>query len=329
MVIILRTRIKPPKIRSGARVLLIAPSSYPVYPEMNLSMGVEILRKYGFNIVFGDSVRYALRKWYLSAPEEVRVRDLIEGFRREDIDVIWCVRGGAGGLRLLDYIDYDLIARNPKPLIGFSDITALQNALYSRTGLISIHGEMIATTPKLGDEIGLERFKRNLEMVIKILQGETLELRHPEDGAFPKTINPGKTSGEIVGGNLILFTLVQGTPYRVNTENKIVFLEDIREDAWRIDNYLTTLALGEHLQKASGVIFGEFPEPEAKTPTPSIEEVIIDRARRYIKTPSFLNFPCCHGGDEHGHYVYPLAIGSRITMDADEGVVYMEEPAVE
>ncbi|MEM0283706.1 MAG: LD-carboxypeptidase [Sulfolobales archaeon] len=329
MVIILRTRIKPPKIRSGARVLLIAPSSYPVYPEMNLSMGVEILRKYGFNIVFGDSVRYALRKWYLSAPEEVRVRDLIEGFRREDIDVIWCVRGGAGGLRLLDYIDYDLIARNPKPLIGFSDITALQNALYSRTGLISIHGEMIATTPKLGDEIGLERFKRNLEMVIKILQGETLELRHPEDGAFPKTINPGKTSGEIVGGNLILFTLVQGTPYRVNTENKIVFLEDIREDAWRIDNYLTTLALGEHLQKASGVIFGEFPEPEAKTPAPSIEEVIIDRARRYIKTPSFLNFPCCHGGDEHGHYVYPLAIGSRITMDADEGVVYMEEPAVE
>ncbi|MEM1649414.1 MAG: LD-carboxypeptidase [Sulfolobales archaeon] len=329
MVIILRTRIKPPKIRSGARVLLIAPSSYPVYPEMNLSMGVEILRKYGFNIVFGDSVRYALRKWYLSAPEEVRVRDLIEGFRREDIDVIWCVRGGAGGLRLLDYIDYDLIARNPKPLIGFSDITALQNALYSRTGLISIHGEMIATTPKLGDEIGLERFKRNLEMVIKILQGETLELRHPEDGAFPKTINPGKTSGEIVGGNLILFTLVQGTPYRVNTENKIVFLEDIREDAWRIDNYLTTLALGEHLQKASGVIFGEFPEPEARTPAPSIEEVIIDRARRYIKTPSFLNFPCCHGGDEHGHYVYPLAIGSRITMDADEGVVYMEEPAVE
>ncbi|MEM0260980.1 MAG: LD-carboxypeptidase [Sulfolobales archaeon] len=329
MVIILRTRIKPPKIRSGARVLLIAPSSYPVYPEMNLSMGVEILRKYGFNIVFGDSVRYALRKWYLSAPEEVRVRDLIEGFRREDIDVIWCVRGGAGGLRLLDYIDYDLIARNPKPLIGFSDITALQNALYSRTGLISIHGEMIATTPKLGDEIGLERFKRNLEMVIKILQGETLELRHPEDGAFPKTINPGKTSGEIVGGNLILFTLIQGTPYRVNTENKIVFLEDIREDAWRIDNYLTTLALGEHLQKASGVIFGEFPEPEAKTPAPSIEEVIIDRARRYIKTPSFLNFPCCHGGDEHGHYVYPLAIGSRITMDADEGVVYMEEPAVE
>ena len=325
----MRTRIKPPRIKPGSRILLVAPSSYPVYPGMNLSMGIEILRKYGFNIVLGDSVKYAMRRWYLSAPEEVRIKDLTEGFRRKDIDAIWCVRGGAGGIRLLDSIDYDLVASNPKPLIGFSDITALQNALYSRSGLVSIHGEMVATTPKLGDEIGAKRYRSNLEMVLKILQGEVLELRPPEDGAFPKTINPGKASGEVVGGNLILFTMIQGTPYGVNTEGRVVFLEDIREDAWRIDNYLTSLALGGHLQKASGVIFGEFPEPEVRGPTPSIEEVIVDRARRYIKTPSFINFPCCHGGDEHGHYVYPLAIGSRITMDADEGVVYMDEPAVE
>lgn len=325
----MRTRIKPRRIKPGAKILLIAPSSYPIYPNMNLSMGIEILRKYGFNIALGDSVKYASRRWYLSAPDEVRVRDLIEGFRREDIDAIWCVRGGAGGIRLLDSIDYDMIERNPKPLIGFSDITALQNAIYSRAGLISVHGEMIATTPKPGDEIGARRHRRNLEMVLKILQGEVLELKPPEDGPFPKTINPGRASGEVVGGNLILFTLLQGTPYGVDTGGRVVFLEDIREDAWRIDNYLTSLALGGHLQKASGVVFGEFPEPEVRAPSPSIEEVISDRARKYIKTPSFLNFPCCHGGDEHGHYVYPLAIGSRITIDADEGAVYMEEPAVE
>ncbi|MEM2006693.1 MAG: LD-carboxypeptidase [Sulfolobales archaeon] len=325
----MRVKIKPPKIKHGARILLVAPSSYPVYPDMNLSMGIETLRKYGFNVVLGDSVKYAVRRWYLAAPEEVKVRDLVEGFRREDVDAVWCVRGGAGSIRLLDSIDYDLIASSPKPLIGFSDITVLQNALYSKTGLVSIHGEMVATTPKLGDEIGAVRHKRNLEMVLRILQGELLELRPPEDGPFPKTINSGKASGEVVGGNLILFTLIQGTPYGVNTEGRIVFLEDIREDAWRIDNYLTSLALGDHLQRASGVVFGEFPEPEVKTPSPSIEEVITDRAKRYIKTPSFLNFPCCHGGDEHGHYVYPLAIGSRVTIDADEGLVYMDEPAVE
>ncbi|MEM0066394.1 MAG: LD-carboxypeptidase [Sulfolobales archaeon] len=325
----MKAKIKPPKIKSGARILLVAPSSYPVYPEMNLSLGIETLRKYGFSVVLGDSVKYALRRWYLSSPEEVRLRDLVEGFRRKDIDAIWCVRGGAGGIRLLDSIDYDLISTNPKPLIGFSDITVLQNALYSKVGLVSVHGEMVATTPKIGDEIGFRRYKRNLELVLRMLQGEMLELRSPEEGPFPKTINPGRASGEVVGGNLILFTLIQGTPYGVDTEGRIVFLEDIREDAWRIDNYLTTLALGNHLQKASGVVFGEFPEPEVRTPSPSVEEVITDRARRYIKTPSFLNFPCCHGGDEHGHHVYPLAIGSRVTIDADEGVVYMDEPAVE
>lgn len=325
----MRVKIKPPKIKHGARILLVAPSSYPEYPDMNLSMGIETLRKYGFSLVLGDSVKYAMRRWYLAAPEEVKVMDLAEGFRMEDVDAVWCVRGGAGSVRLLDSIDYDLIASSPKPLIGFSDITVLQNALYSKTGLVSIHGEMVATIPKLGDEIGAVRHERNLEMVLRILQEEVLELRPPEDGPFPKTINSGKASGEVVGGNLILFTLIQGTPYGVNTEGRIVFLEDIREDAWRMDNYLTSLALGDHLQRASGVVFGEFPEPEVKTPSPSIEEVITDRAKRYIKTPSFLNFPCCHGGDEHGHYVYPLAIGSTVTIDADEGLVYMDEPAVE
>ncbi|MEM2207305.1 MAG: LD-carboxypeptidase [Sulfolobales archaeon] len=199
----MRVKIKPPKIKHGARILLVAPSSYPEYPDMNLSMGIETLRKYGFSLVLGDSVKYAMRRWYLAAPEEVKVMDLAEGFRMEDVDAVWCVRGGAGSVRLLDSIDYDLIASSPKPLIGFSDITVLQNALYSKTGLASIHGEMVATIPKLGDEIGAVRHERNLEMVLRILQEEVLELRPPEDGPFPKTINSGKASGEVVGGNLI------------------------------------------------------------------------------------------------------------------------------
>lgn len=329
VVMVMKARLKPRRLRQGSRIYLVAPSSFPVYPGMNLSFGIEILRKYGFNIVLGESVRYALRRWYLSAPDEIRARDIVEGFRRDDIDAIWCVRGGAGGLRLLDMLDYDVIKNNPKPLIGFSDITALQNALYSRIGLVSLHGEMIATTPKIGDEIGLKRYQRNLEMAIKILMGEEIEMRPPEDGPFPKTINPGRAGGEVVGGNLILFTLLQGTGYGVDTSSKIVFLEDIREEAWRIDNFLTALALGGHLQKASGVLLGEFPEPEVRAPTPSLEEVIAERIRRYVSTPSFMNFPCCHGGDEHGHYVYPLPIGGRITIDADNGLIYMDEPAVE
>ena len=325
----MRVRLKPPRLRPGSKVYLVAPSSYPVYPSMNLSLGIEVLRKLGFEVVVGESVRYALRHWYFSAPDEVRARDLVRGFTMDDVDAVWCVRGGIGGLRILDLIDYDVIERNPKPLIGYSDVTALQNALYSKVGLVSLHGGMIAVTPKPGDDIGLRRYKGNLEMVVRILMGEVLELKPPEDGPFPKVVNPGRASGEVVGGNLMIFTLLQGTRYRVDTEGRILFLEHIRDDAWRVDNLLITLALGGYLQRASGVIFGEFPEPEVRAPTPNIEEVIVDISRRYITTPSFINFPCCHGGDEHGHHVYPLPIGGRVSIDADKGVVYMEEPAVE
>ena len=78
---------------------MVAPSSFPVYPRMNLSYGIEILRKYGFIIVLGESVRFALRRWYLSAPDDIRARDIVEGFRRDDIDAIWCVRGGCRRLK--------------------------------------------------------------------------------------------------------------------------------------------------------------------------------------------------------------------------------------
>lgn len=325
----MRSRMRPPRIGSSPRAYLVAPSSFPAYPGMNLSYGIELLRKQGFQIVVGESVKYASRTWYLSAPDHVRARDLVEGFRRDDVDVIWCVRGGAGALRLLDKVDYDVVKDNPKPLVGFSDITALQNALYSRTGLVSIHGEMVATTPKIGDEAGLRRYVENLEKVVKMLRGEVLEHAPPPEGPFPRTINPGKASGELVGGNLIIFTLLQSTAYRVDAGGRILFLEDIREEAWRIDNFLTALAHGESLGRASAIVLGEFPEPEAKAPAPSLEEVVSERVRAYTRAPSFMNFPCCHGGDEHGHYVYPLPIGSRISVDADEGRVFMEEPAVD
>ena len=326
--IVLR-RIKARKIGSGAKIYLVAPSSYPVYPSMNLSFGIDYLRKLGFEVILGETVKLALRRWYLSAPDDVRARDLVEGFRRDDVDVIWFVRGGAGALRILDLIDYEVIEKNPKPVIGYSDATAIQNAIFSRTGLVSIHGEMIAVTPKSGDEIGLKRYRESIDLVIRLLRGEVLELKSPPEGPFVKTINPGKASGELVGGNLIIFTLTQSTPYRVDTSGRVLFLEDIREDAWRVDNYLTTLGLSGDISRASGVILGEFPEPQVTAPTPSIEEVAIDRIRRFTNKPSIINFPCCHGGDEHGHFVYPLPIGGRVSVDADEGVVYIEEPVVE
>ena len=321
--------VKPRRLRPGSTIMFIAPASFPQYPSMNVMLGVQLLRKAGFNVVLGKSVRESWVHWHLSGPDDLRVKDLLEGFRRDGIDAIWCVRGGAGSLRLLDMIDYDIIKENPKAIIGFSDITAIQNAIYSMTSLPSLQGPMPSVTPKLGDEIGWSRFRRDVELTVKILMGETLELKPPEDGPYPKVINSGKARGNVIGGNLMLFILLQGTPYKPDPTNKVLFLEDINEEAYRVDNYLTVLRLNKTLSTVNAIVYGEFPEPEVKGPHPSIEEVIVEDTRRVTSVPSFIGYPCCHGGDEHGHNTYPVPIGINVEVNADDGVIAMLEPLTE
>lgn len=325
----MRYSVRPRRLRSGSTIMLVAPSSFPQYPGMNVMLGVQFLRKMGFNVVPGKSVRESWVRWHLSGPDDLRVKDLLEGFRRSDVDAIWCIRGGAGSLRLLDMIDYDVVKENPKTVIGFSDITAIQNAIYSMTGLPSLQGPMPSVTPKPGDEIGWARFRRDLELAVKILMGEILELKPPEEGPYPKVINHGRARGDLIGGNLTLFTLLQGTPYRPDPVNKVLFLEDINEEAYRVDNYLTVLRLNKTLYTVSAIVYGEFPEPGDKDPHPSIEEVIAEDTRGVTSAPSFIGYPCCHGGDEHGHNTYPVPIGVNIEVNADDGVITMLEPLTE
>ncbi|ADY01555.1 peptidase U61 LD-carboxypeptidase A [Vulcanisaeta moutnovskia 768-28] len=321
--------IKPRRLRPGSTIMLVAPASFPQYPSMNLMLGIQLLKKIGFNVVLGKSVRESWVRWHLSGPDDIRTKDLLEGFKRSDVDAIWCVRGGAGSLRLLNMIDYDLVRENPKVIVGFSDITAIQNAIYSMTGLPSLQGPMPSVTPKPGDEIGWARFKRDLELAVKILTGETLELKPTEDGPYPKVINHGRARGSIIGGNLTLFTLLQGTPYRPDPGNKVLFLEDINEEAYRVDNYLTVLRLNKALSTVNAIVYGEFPEPEDKGPHPSLEEVIIEDTRGVTGAPSFIGYPCCHGGDEHGYNVYSVPIGIDVEVDADDGIMTMIEPLTE
>lgn len=321
--------IKPRKLRPGSTIMLVAPASFPQYSSANTMLGIQYLRKMGFNVVLGRSVRESWVRWFLSGSDEFRAKDLMEGFRRDNVDAIWCVRGGAGSLRLLNLIDYDLIRENPKAIIGFSDITAIQNAVYSMIGMPSLQGPMPSIVPRLGDDIGWSRFKRDLELTVKILMGETLELRPPDDGPFIKVINHGRARGRVIGGNLTLFTLLQGTPYRPNPSDGVLFLEDINEEAYRVSNYLAILKLNKTLSTVSAVFYGEFPEPERKGPSPSIEEVIIEDTRSVTNAPSFIGYPCCHGGDEHGYNTYPVPIGVEVEVNADDGVVTMIESLTE
>ena len=293
---------------------------------MRLSEGIESLRRMGFKVIVGETLRRALRHWFYSAPPEVRAEELNRAFKNPGIDAIFCARGGVGALRLLDLLDYDVIRENPKPLVGYSDITALHNAIYAKTGVPGLQAVMVATRPHIsfGEEDAARVYRYNLELAVRILKGETLELRNPPDAPSPKTIVPGRARGTGVGGNIIIYTLLQATGYSPDPRGSILFLENIEEPSWRVDDYLASLGHSGVLREVNGLVFGEFPEPSSYSgPSPSVEEVIAHYALTQGK-PSFMDYSCCHG-----RYVLPFPVGLEVEIDADEGVVRMLEPLTE
>ncbi len=315
--------IKPPRLKKGGVIKVIAPSSYPVYPSMRLMQGIEYLRKLGYRVVIGDTIKRATRKWYYSGPIDVRAKDLNSAFKDDKVDAIFCARGGVGSLRILDLIDYDIIRDNPKIFVGYSDITPIQIAIYQKTGLITFQGWMPSRFAAKPED--LRYTEKSVEYLFRAISGgEELELRNPADAPILQYINKGRVDGRVIGGNMLLFTLMIGTRYDPDTTGHILFLEDISEESWRIDNYLSSIELSGKFKDVGGIIFGEFPEPEQyRYPAPSIAEIIVEHMKQY-KYPIILNFACCHG-----NYKLPVPIGGMIRLDADELVVTYLESMVE
>lgn len=304
--------IKPPKLKKGGTIKVIAPSSYPTYPHMKVMEGVDYLRKLGFRVIIGDTIKRAMRKGYYSGPIEFRVKELNAAFRDDKVDAIFCARGGVGSLRILNYLDYDLIRDHPKIFVGYSDITPIQIALYQRIGLITFQGWMPGVYPSKPEDISA--MEKSVDYLLNVIcNGEYIELKNPSDAPVLQVLKSGRVSGRVIGGNLILFTLLIGTEFDPKTSNHILFLEDIKEEPWRIDNYLSSIELSNKFNELKGIILGEFPEPDKYLyPTPSITEVLIEHLSKY-DFPIIMNFACCHG-----RYKLPIPIGGLVELNADE-----------
>jgi muramoyltetrapeptide carboxypeptidase len=312
--------VKPPRLREGATVAVIAPSSFPNYPEFSLYQGLEHIRKLGFNTVLGKTLTQASAKWYLSGDDAFRAEDVNWAFREPSVDAVICARGGVGSMRILGMLDYELIRNNPKIFVGYSDTTSIQNAMISLSGVPSIQGPMAAVGFAADSDI--QKTKRYWDTLLRILKGEVVELGAWSGGPVPLTIKGGKCSGRLVGGNLILFTLLSGSKYNPLAEGDVLFLEDIDEDEWRIDNFLGCLQANGSLDKVAGMVLGEFPRG-TKEHGPRLEEIF----GSYLSTksyPSILNYPCCHGYGRE-----PTPLGTNIELDADKKIVRMLEPSVD
>lgn len=303
--------IRPPAIGSGARVALVA-SAGPL-GEGAVDRAVERVRGWGWEPVVGRHARE--RHGFLAAPDEQRLHDLNQAIRDPGIDAVWLLRGGYGTMRILDRVDWSALRDRPKPIIGFSDNTALHLAAF-RAGVVSFHGPHSAAD-ELPD-FSVETLRR------VVGRAEPAGVLPFPEGEHARTLVPGSAEGVLVGGNLSLLAALCGTAYALDCRGAILFLEEVGEPAYRLDRMLSQLRMCGSLDGVAGVVIGAFTEsPDDEDPDlPSAPEVILDRLDG-LGVPVAFGFPFGHISHN-----WTLPVGVRARLDASAATLEILEPAV-
>ena len=308
--------IKPKKLKLGDTIGIVAPGSPTT--EEKVEKAYEKLKEMGFKVKLGKSC-YS-KYGYLAGRDELRAEDLNSMFRDTEVDGIICLRGGYGTIRILELLDYNLIRANPKVFVGYSDITAIHIAINQISNLVTFHGPMAASD--LAGDIS----KFSLESLFNSILHEDFDgnLKNPTEELI--TINGGVAEGQIIGGNLSLITSTIGTPYEIDTKGKILFIEEIGEEPYRIDRMLNQLKLSNKLQEAEGIILGNFSNcmPEDPDMSLTLEEVIDDLIRPLNK-PTLYNLQAGHCDP---NITIPFGVRVRLNADRKE-IVVLEKPTLE
>lgn len=297
----------PKPLHQGARVALIAPSG-PVSAE-RFPLAVSAVKNMGFEPVVFESSHAA--HGYLAGSDKLRADDLNAAFADTSIDGVFCIRGGYGAQRLMNQINFDLIAANPKFFCGYSDITALHIMINQRCKLITFH------TPMPSTELYQKVDDYTMDSYRKVLTGNFYgELKNPADMPL-KTLVSGKAQGILTGGNLSLVASSLGTPYEIDTKDKILFLEDVEEEPYRIDRMLTQLKMSGKFRDCAGIILGYWTNCVAEHPENSLtidqvfEELLVPEGK-----PILSGLACGHSLPNMS-----LPLGARVELDASAGKI--------
>ena len=279
----------------GSRIALVAPSG--ILPDQShVDQAEDNVRSMGWTPVRGENVHQL--HGYLAGTDDVRIGDLNRAIHDDSIEGIWCVRGGYGAMRLLPDIDYAALSDNPRPLIGFSDITALHAAIHSECGIVSFHGPTARGT--------LSDFSRSSLSKAVIDQADPC-------GIAPKgrVLRPGRARGRLAGGNLALIASLMGTPWSVDFDGAILVIEDIDEAVYRVDRMLTQLLLAGALQKCAGLVIGDFKPPvnEKAAENRNIDDVFAESAEK-AGIPCFAGAPFGHIADQ-----WTIPLGAMAELD--------------
>ena len=295
---------RSPPLAPGARVALVAPAG-PLRGAADLERAIANARALGWE---PSAATHALqRRGYFAGDDEQRLADLNRALADDDVDGVWCLRGGYGAMRILDGVDYDALRRRPKPLLGYSDITALHAAIGRRAGITSFHG------PTARAELS-DFSRQSLE---RALGGAGNPCGTASDA---RTLRPGAARGVLAGGNLALLAALAGTPYAPRYEGAILVLEDVNEAVYRVDRMLRQLLLAGALEGLRGIAFGQCTECPAESDdgARTLDEVVAELADA-LRVPCVIGLPIGHVADQ-----WTLPLGAIAELDASGGALHVE-----
>ena len=295
----------PRALRPGDTVAVVSPSS--AVPLERLDAGLAVLSSWGLRPVEGAHTRGV--HGHLAASDAQRIADLNAAFRDPAVRAVWAARGGYGLTRIVDRLDWPALARDPKLLIGFSDVSALLLAAWQRIGLVTLHGQVVARLHLL-TEPARERLRRGVF-------GQPAALREPVAGTVATAGSAERVAGRLVGGNLTILAALTGTPDQLRTRGCIVVLEEVDEVPYRIDRLLTQLRASGSLDGVAGVAVGAPVrcDPAIGERSGTFAEVVTDRLGD-LGVPVLTDLPVGHVDDQ-----VALVHGARAVLDVTRGTL--------
>ena len=337
------TKQKGHALRKGDCIGVAAPAYYIKDNDFNQTL--MLLRQLGYRVKVAPSAA-GPKYHYFAGKDQARAESLNELFADDDVDAIMCLRGGYGCTRILDYLDYDMIAKHPKPLIGYSDITALHVVLNEKCGLSTIHGPMVSSFSDIytqyismlfskgmdldelmRDDISFDReyFEKKseelsgipLEYTLKqfvkgISDDEPLGEIELPDGGELKALVSGTAEGQIIGGNLTVLTSLVGTEYELQADHAILFFEEVGENAYRVDRMLNQLYGSGLFDRVDGILIGEMTSMTDHADC-TVQEVLEEYAALAGK-PCIIGVPAGHDDD---NMFLPFGVQARMTANRD------------
>ena len=290
--------IQPPYLKAGDTVAIVAPSGILKSREREVQQAVDLLKSWGLHAIVGKHV--FSKSNHFAGTDEERCADLQNAMDDPKISAIWCARGGYGTVRVLDKLNYTEFKKNPKWIIGYSDITALHNQVHNE-GFQSLHALMCVSLTK-----DLNDVKESISTFKSAIFG------NPENYTLEGSQynREGETSGELVGGNLTMLHTMLGSDTSLDTTGKILFIEEIGEYKYHIDRMLQSMKRAGYFDNLNGLVVGDMSRMRKNTTLwgTSVEQLILDALEEY-DFPITFNMPAGHEKDNRA-----LVLGKTVDL---------------